>query len=56
MFFGLIIISSFTAAIASALTVDSLEVGINSENDLHEIRVATIGGTSSAEYLTQKWI
>ena len=53
MFAGLIIISSFTAAIASALTVDSLETGIKSENDLHDIRVASINGSSSAEYLIQ---
>lgn len=53
MFAGLIIISGFTAAIASALTVKQLDVGINSPEDLYEVRVGTVRGSSSEEYLTQ---
>jgi ABC-type amino acid transport substrate-binding protein len=53
MFAGLVMISSFTAAIASALTVDSLEINIDNLNDLYDVRVGTIGSTSSAEYLIQ---
>lgn len=51
MFAGLIMISGFTAAVASALTVERLDVGINSVSDLHNIRVCTIKSSSSEEYL-----
>lgn len=53
MFAGLIMISGFTAAIASALTVDKLDVGINSLADLNNVRVGTVKGSSSEEYLLQ---
>ena len=53
MFAGLIMISGFTAAIASALTVDKLDVGINSLTDLNNVRVGTVKSSSSEEYLTQ---
>ncbi|MCB9208153.1 MAG: transporter substrate-binding domain-containing protein [Ignavibacteriales bacterium] len=53
MFAGLIMISGFTAAIASALTVDKLDVGINSLSDLYEVSVGTVIGSSSEEYLNQ---
>jgi polar amino acid transport system substrate-binding protein len=53
MFAGLIMISGFTAAIASALTVDKLDVGINSLSDLYNVRVGTVRNSSSEEYLTQ---
>ena len=51
MFAGLIMISGFTAAIASALTVGELDVGINSVGDLYKVRVVTVNGSSSEEYL-----
>lgn len=51
MFAGLIMISGFTAAVASALTVERLDIGINSASDLHNIRVCTIKSSSSEEYL-----
>lgn len=53
MFAGLIMISGFTAAIASALTVDKLDAGIKSINDLYDVRIGTVGGSSSEEYLLQ---
>lgn len=53
MFAGLIMISGFTAAIASALTVDKLDVGINSLSDLNHVRVGTVKSSSSEEYLVQ---
>jgi len=56
MFAALIMISGFTAAIASTFTVDKLDVGINSLNDLHNVRVSTLKGTSSEEYLTAKGV
>jgi ABC-type amino acid transport substrate-binding protein len=56
MFAGLIMISGFTAAIASALTVDKLDVGINSLADLNNVRVGTVKSSSSEEYLSQNGI
>lgn len=47
-------ISGFTAAIASALTVNQLDTGINSLNDMYNVRVATISGSSSEEFLEAK--
>ena len=51
MFAAIIMISSLTASIASALTVSSLETKINNPEDLRRFSVGTIGGSSSAEYL-----
>lgn len=56
MFAGLIMISGFTAAIASALTVDKLDIGISSVNDLYNVRVGTVTSSSSEEYLMQNGI
>ncbi|MCP5064586.1 MAG: transporter substrate-binding domain-containing protein [Ignavibacteriae bacterium] len=56
MFAGLIMISGFTAAIASALTVDSLEYDISNLNDLHNLRVGTVVNSSSVEYLNQNGV
>ena len=53
MFAGLVMISAFTAAITSALTVDQLDVGINFLSDLYNVRVGTVKSSSSEEYLTQ---
>ena len=54
MFTGLIIISSFTAAIASALTVTQLESQIQGLNDLYNARVGTVSASSSINYLNRK--
>lgn len=51
MFSGLVMISGFTAAIASALTVKQLDVGITSMNDLYDVRVGTVKTSSSEEFL-----
>lgn len=51
MFAGLVMISGFTAAIASAFTVNQLDVGINSLNDLYDVRVGTVKTSSSEEFL-----
>jgi len=53
MFAGLIMISGFTAAITTVLTVDKLDVGINNINDLYNSRIGTVKGSSSEEYLSQ---
>lgn len=51
MFAGIIMISSLTAGIASALTVQSLDSKIDSPEDLRRFKVGTISGSSTAEYL-----
>lgn len=54
MFASLLLISSFTAAIASELTVAHLSTGINGPEDLPGLRVATVGGSTSEKYLKEK--
>lgn len=56
MFTAIIIISGFTASIASSLTVDRLESDIRGPEDLKEVKVASIDGSTSAEYLTNRKI
>ncbi len=51
MFAAIIMISSLTAGIASALTVQSLDAKITSPEDLRRFKVATISGSSTADYL-----
>ncbi|MCC5790305.1 MAG: transporter substrate-binding domain-containing protein [Opitutales bacterium] len=54
MFAGIIIISSFTAAIASALTVSSLGSGIEGPDDLIRYESAVLAHSTSAEYLRER--
>lgn len=51
MFTSIIIISSFTASIASSLTINQIQGQIQELNDLHTERVGTLIGSSSEEYL-----
>jgi ABC-type amino acid transport substrate-binding protein len=51
MFAAIIVISSFTAAITSSLTVSRLGSAIQSVDDLQETRTATVAGSSSAAWL-----
>lgn len=51
MFAGLIIISSFTAAITSTLTVGALTGPVQGPEDLDRARVGTVTGSTSAAYL-----
>jgi ABC-type amino acid transport substrate-binding protein len=51
MFASVIIISSITAAIATALTVGELGGKVNGEEDLGRVRVATVANSTSAQYL-----
>jgi len=51
MFTAIIIISSFTAAITSTLTVSQLEIGISGPEDLDNARVGTIPNSTSEHYL-----
>lgn len=56
MFASLLLISGFTAAIASALTVGALEDGIDSVEDLYGVRVVAVADSTSASFLTDKLI
>ncbi len=54
MFMALIVISSFTAAIASSLTVNQLSSVINSPDDLYDAKVATVENSSSTSFLSSR--
>lgn len=51
MFAALIMVSGFTAAVTSALTVGSLQGDITGPQDLHRAHVATVNDTVSARWL-----
>lgn len=53
MFAAIIIISGLTAAIASSLTVKSLDVEINSFRDIAKLKVGSVAGSSPAKSLAQ---
>jgi len=54
MFASVITISGFTAAIASVFTIHQLGSRVQGPNDLHGLTVATVPGSTSAEYLAEK--
>ena len=56
MFASIIMISSFTAAIASSLTVTRLESSVGGPEDLPYVTVGSIPGSTSAEYLDHEGI
>jgi ABC-type amino acid transport substrate-binding protein len=56
MFAGLIMVSGFTAAVTSALTVGSLQGDISGPRDLQRAHVATVANTVSARYLANEHI
>lgn len=51
MFAALIMVSTFTAAVTSTLTVGSLKSGLQGPDDLRSAHVATVDGTVSSDYL-----
>ncbi|WP_313089037.1 transporter substrate-binding domain-containing protein [Pseudomonas sp.] len=51
MFAALIMVSTFTAAVTSTLTVGSLKSGLQGPDDLRRAHVATVQGTVSGSYL-----
>lgn len=53
MFASVVFIAYFTAAVTSNLTVQQLQGEISGPNDLPGKRVATVKGSTSAEYLRQ---
>jgi len=56
MFTAIIIISGFTAAIASALTVNRLDSEISSLNDLRQAKVGTVEASASERFLLENYI
>ena len=56
MFSGLFIIASFTAAVTSVLTVTQLKSRIAGPADLSRVRVATVAGSTSEQYLRSRHI
>lgn len=56
MFAAIIIISSFTAAIASALTVGELGSSIRNLNDLPNVRVAAVANSTGETFLKNRRI
>ena len=48
---SLFIVSVFVATITAAVTVDALQESVDSLNDLESRRVATVSGSTSAEFL-----
>jgi ABC-type amino acid transport substrate-binding protein len=56
MFASVIIISSFTAAIATALTVEKLDKSISGVDDLYQFRVLSLAGSTSEAYLKRRMI
>lgn len=53
MFASILLISGFTAAIASALTVASLGGPVAGPEDLPDVRIATVPGSTSDQYLLE---
>lgn len=56
MYTSVIIISSFTAVIASSLTTSRLEARVEGEGDLYDVRVGAKTGESPLEILEQRGI
>lgn len=56
MFAGLFIIAGFTAAVTSALTLTQLRSRISGPADLPRVKVATVDGSTSADYLRSRHI
>lgn len=56
MFTAVVIISSFTAAIASSLTIGRMEAPIQGPEDLPKVRVATVASSTSEAYLRRELI
>ena len=53
---GICFVSAFTASLTTELTVKEITGGIRSVNDLVGKRVVTVGGTTAAQYLTDRRI
>jgi ABC-type amino acid transport substrate-binding protein len=56
MFMGIVLISGFTAALASVLTTAKLESPVRGPENLPGVRVSTVAGTTSENYLRDQHI
>lgn len=56
MFASIIVISGFTAGITTALTTSQLQGLVRDVGDLPSVRVGTVAGSSSVDYLTRERI
>ncbi len=56
MFASLVIISGFTAAITTTLTVGSLDLPVKGLQDLHTVRTGTVSGSTSMKFLSEEYI
>ncbi len=56
MFAAILIISSFTASIASALTVNQLASAVSGPGDLPKVKVGTVDPSQGARYLVRRQI
>lgn len=56
MLASILVLSILTGVITSVLTVQQLDTGITRATDLHHVRVATVRGSTSSEYLSQRRI
>lgn len=56
MFTAMLIVASFTAAIAASLTVGQLGGKVRDAKDLADLRVGTIGGSAGADELAERQI
>ncbi len=56
MFASIIVLSILTGVITSVLTVQQLDTGISRATDLHDVRVATVESSTSADYLRHRRI
>jgi ABC-type amino acid transport substrate-binding protein len=56
MFMAVIVISSFTAAITSSLTISNLQSLVKGPEDLPRVRVGTIASSTSSRYLDERRI
>jgi len=56
MFAAIIIISTFTAGITTALTVSHFKSEVQGPESLPSVRVGSLPGSSSADYLEKHWI
>ncbi|MEQ8347806.1 MAG: transporter substrate-binding domain-containing protein [Sneathiellaceae bacterium] len=54
MFASILLISSFTAGIASSLTAERLQGRVRGLSDLAHVRTGTVGGTASEDFLRER--
>ncbi len=56
MFAAIIMISSFTASIASSLTIDQINTEVSSVSDLRDLNVGTVVNSSSEDFFNRNYL